>query len=175
MIGFHLKVKEKIEILLTKHRKKQFDDALAVNDIRCEPYYVFPPYISPTKVTTAIQKSLYAQEGDMNGFEWQVISEIAAKENVVFWHRILDRSGFCLNGFLNHYPDFVVYTSKGNIVLVETKGGDRDNTDSANKLALGKTYERFAGNSYKYFMVFDSNPISGAHTVDDFLSLIVKL
>jgi type III restriction enzyme len=175
IVGYSNKIKEKIEQLLTKHRKKQFDDALAVNEILCAPFFTFPPSISPARVSTALQKSLYLNEGEMNNFEWSVISEIAAKDNVIFWHRIIDRQGFCLNGYINHYPDFVVYTDKGNIVLVETKGGDRDNTDSANKLALGKTYEKCAGNKYKYFMVFDSNPINGAYTLDNFLSLIVKL
>jgi type III restriction enzyme len=175
IIGYKNKIKEKIELLLTKYRKQEFENSLAINDIRCEPFYTFPPSVSPSKISTPLQKSLYVREGDMNDFEWKAISEIAAFENVVFWHRILDRNGFCLNGFINHYPDFVMYTQKGNIVLVETKGGDRDNTDSINKLALGTTYASGAGNKYKYFMVFDSNPIKGAYTLEDFLSLVGKL
>jgi len=79
-------------------------------------------------------------------------------ENVVFWHRNLTiGKGFLINGFSsNHYPDFILYTEKGNIVIIETKGNDRDNDDSRDKNRLGKTWAEKSGDSYKYFMVFQN-------------------
>lgn len=99
------------------------------------------------------------------------------------WHRNLERGkGFLLNGFLNHYPDFIVLTERKNIIVVETKGDDRDNSDSKDKLKLGKIWESQAnqiahetGYRYHYMMVFESNPIDGAHTTGDVLKLIEAL
>ncbi|MBQ8692994.1 MAG: hypothetical protein IJ520_07615, partial [Synergistaceae bacterium] len=79
-------------------------------------------------------------------------------DNIAWWHknRVRD-SGFCLNGFLNHYPDFIAKTKNNNILIIETKGGHLDNMDSKLKLELGKRWEVMAGSSYKYFMVFDDD------------------
>jgi len=38
---------------------------------------------------------------------------------------------FYLNGAINHYPDFIVKTRNGRIVLVETKGDNTDPTQNA--------------------------------------------
>jgi type III restriction enzyme len=119
----------------------------------------------------------------MNGLEAPVIGKVAQLENVVWWHCNLERSkGFCINGFINHYPDFVVLTASRNIVVIETKGDDRDNSDSKDKLKLGKTWESQAnqithetGYRYHYMMVFESNPIDGAHLTADALELIASL
>ena len=56
-----------------------------------------------------ISKNLYVEEGEMNDFEKKVIYDVANLDSVVFWHRNLERGkGFLLNGFINHYPDFIV-------------------------------------------------------------------
>ena len=119
----------------------------------------------------------------MNGLEIPVISKVAELENVIWWHCNLERSkGFCINGFINHYPDFVVLTASKNIVVIETKGDDRDNSNSKGKLKLGKIWEAQAnqishetGYRYHYMMVFDSNLIDGALLISDALKLIEKL
>ena len=87
----------------------------------------------------SISKSLYEREGAMNNFETSFITEISSLPNIAFWHRNLGRGkGFAINGYSsNHYPDFIAYTTSGKIVVIETKGGDRDNTDSAMKCRLG--------------------------------------
>jgi type III restriction enzyme len=51
----------------------------------------------------------------------------------------------------------------------QTKGDDRDNTDSELKLKLGKLWESKAGAAFKYMMVFDNNPIEGAERLADAL------
>jgi len=57
----------------------------------------------------------------MNGYERTVIEQIAGLSNVEFWHRNDGRSGFYINGWINHYPDFIVVTKSGNILAIETK------------------------------------------------------
>jgi type III restriction enzyme len=61
------------------------------------------------------------------------------------------------------------------VILLETKGDDRDNSDSIQKLKLGKTYADTAGRNYKYFMVFDTKSIDGSKTVDEFLNSLDNL
>lgn len=84
---------------------------------------------------------------------------------------------FVLNGFINHYPDFILATEKGHIILLETKGDDRDNSDSKAKLRLGRKWAELACNQYHYFMVFDENDtgFDGAYRISDFMSLLKKL
>ncbi len=57
----------------------------------------------------------------MNGYERAVIEQIAGLSNVEFWHRNDGRNGFSLNGWINHYPDFIVVTKSGKILAIETK------------------------------------------------------
>ncbi|WP_176122303.1 hypothetical protein [Paraburkholderia youngii] len=112
-----------------------------------------------------------------------VIRGVADLENIVWWHRNLERAkGFVINGFLNHYPDFIVLTKNKSIVIVETKGDDRDNSNSKDKLKLGKLWEANAnqlsletGYRYHYMMVFDNNRIDGAYTIGEVLKLIEDL
>ena len=55
---------------------------------------------------SSIGKSLYSNEGTMNKFEKDVITEIATLDNVEWWHRNLDNKGkgFYINSYINHYP-----------------------------------------------------------------------
>ena len=111
----------------------------------------------------------------MNGFEGKVINELANLENIVFWHKIIEKRGFRLNGFLNHYPDFVLLTKSGKILLVESKGDNLDNSDSMRKLRLAQLWTSKAGNNYRYFMVFDNSPIENAHKLDEVTKLIAQM
>ena len=172
------KIKDKIESLMATYREKRFNDMISAREITCEPYYHFPTEISPIETMLPISKSLYTDEASVNSLEEKVILAVAGLENVKWWHRNIERHGFCLNGFINHYPDFIVMTQKGNIVLIETKGDDRDNSDSRAKLALGKKWESLAGvGRYSYFMVFDENDtgLDGAKTVAEFMGIMKRL
>lgn len=69
--------------------------------------------------------------------------------------------------------------SFGDIVIIETKGDDRDNSDSEGKLKLGKAWESQANQlthntGYKYHcsMVFETKPIDGALTPSEALSFL---
>uniref|UniRef100_UPI003AB1E26B hypothetical protein n=1 Tax=Dialister succinatiphilus TaxID=487173 RepID=UPI003AB1E26B len=98
-------------------------------------------------------------------------------DNVKWWHRNIDRKEFFINGFINHYPDFIVMTKAGRILMVETKGDQLFNEDSRNKLFLGRKWANMAGTKYRYFMVFESKDpeLEGAYNKEDFLNLLKKL
>lgn len=169
------KIKGKINALATEHAEKSFEKWLAADRLAVKECYELPVCIHPVETAPGIPKSLYAREGGMNSLEVKVINDIANLDNVLFWHRILERKGFCLNGFINHYPDFVVQTRNGKTLLIETKGDDRDNSDSERKLKLGKAWAAKGGNRYRYFMVFDKTPIEGAYRLDEVLPIIANL
>ena len=111
----------------------------------------------------------------MNTFEASVLDYVVGLKNVHWWHRIIERRGFKINGFINHYPDFIVKTNSGKIIVIETKGDDRDNSDSKTKLKLGRHWAAQSGGQYRYFMVFDHKALDGAYTVDDFIEIMKEL
>ena len=170
------KIKHKIDQLTSEHVKGIFNQELVTNKITVKDNYKIPiTQIAGDLFDFGITKSLYRKEHKMNDFEKRVINEIANLENILFWTKNLEKKGFRLNGFINHYPDFLVVTKKGNILLVESKGDDRDNSDSAMKVELGKQWESKAGSRYKYLMIFDKTELNGAYPLDKGLKIISDL
>lgn len=104
---------------------------------------------------------------------------IAALPNIKWWHRVIDsnKKAFRLNGFINHYPDFIVCFQSGRIALIETKGDHLGNDESKRKLELGRQWQSMAGQNYRYFMVFDKDalPGKGSYTLDNIVSVLKEL
>ena len=182
-IGVHSyadKILEKIKGLEEKYREEQFKRWIDNGKIFCQSSYQMPRVITPSDVTDSIPKSLYdAEKNDMNNGEHELLDAVVGLDNVKWWHRIIERNDFRINGFINHYPDFMVMTQSGKLVLIEYKGDDRDNSDSARKVKLGRIWQDKAGISagadcYRYFMVFKNRDfgIEGAYMLDDFISML---
>lgn len=170
-------IQEKIELLLKEYQKQVFKQWLDVGKISLKKaHYSFPKDISMTKKEmVGIDKGLYEKEETVNDFEYDVISSIADCPNVLFWHRNMEKKGFCINGFINHYPDFIVRMKSGKTILIETKGDHLENEDSMNKIGLGNKWADLAGDDYKYFMVFQSKEVDGAITVKQLLQYLNEL
>ena len=167
---------KKIEQLEIQHQEEVFYKMLATGEIECQPMFQFRKVISPNKTEDGIDGSLYQKEyGDIDGFEREALLKINATGNVLWWHRVNqhDRKDFCINGCVNHYPDFIFKTLKGNIVIVETKGDDRDNSDSAKKVKMGNALASYS--NIKYFMVFDHKKMEGAYKLDEFLNMFKNM
>ena len=172
------KIQEKIRGLEEAYREDKFGRWLDAGKIVCQASYTLPPVITPADTTYAIPKSLYeAEKDDMNNGEHELIDAVVALGNVKWWHRIIERKGFRLNGYINHYPDFMVMTNSGKLVLIEYKGDDRDNSDSERKLKLGRKWQALCGQDYRYFMVFKNRDfgIDGAYTLDQFIEVMKEL
>ncbi len=171
------RIKSKIRSHADNYAEGRFNDFVTIGKVVTEPSWVFPDRIVPGPLGASIGHSLYEREGLMNNFETSVITSIASLPNIAFWHRNLGRGkGFAINGFKsNHYPDFIVVTKSGKILLLETKGDDRDNSDSAAKCRLGNKWAELAGKEFLYFMVFDKKAIEGAYNVDKAKELIRQL
>ncbi len=170
-------IKEKIRLLADAHAEVIFNEWIETGRICTQAVWKFKEAIIPVRTSVNISNSLYTHEGDMNSLEQQFIMEVANYPNIAFWHRNLGKSkGFALNGFKSdHYPDFIIVTQKSKVILVETKGGDRDNSDSESKLRLGRKWAELSGSDYKYMMVFDKNAIEGAYNLDKARELIRQM
>ena len=169
-------IKEKIEILLKDYQKQVFLQWLNVGKIQLKGHYTFIDAIAmPKEEMVGIDKGLYVAEETVNDFEYDVISAIADNPNVLFWHRNREKKDFCINGYINHYPDFIIRMKSGNTILVEAKGDHLVNDDSKNKIWLGNKWADLAGSDYKYFMVFQTKEIEGAITVKQLLQYLNEL
>lgn len=166
-------IKKKINSLTDAYAEKQFSILLDKGTIVCQPFFKFRNRIQPKSTQKGITKNLYIEEGEMNSFERKVINEVANLDSVVYWHRNLERGkGLLLNGFINHYPDFIVQMKDGKTILIETKGDHLDGSDSQQKIRLGNYWASKAGNNYRYFMVFESDKLDGSRTVGELIDII---
>lgn len=172
-------IKKKIEDLQAEHRKKVFWDKLEIWSIELKPYFSFPEKIILKHPECHITNSLYQKENDwLNGFEKEIIDSIANNENTLFWVRNIDRDKnyFCINWFINHYPDFIIYTKKGNIIFLETKWKHLETwADTALKIELWNTWSNKTPNNYKYFLVAQETALTGGKTINDFFKLYREL
>lgn len=171
------KIKKKVESLLAVHAEERFNLMVEQGRIVCQPSYAFPETISPIRSISTFPRTLYSEEEDMNGLELDVADAIANMPNVKWWHRNIANSGYCINGFITAYPDIIVMTNSGKLVMVEPKGDHLGNTDSRQKVAIGRVWQNLAGSSYRYYMVFrdrDLN-VSGAYRLDRFLEIMREL
>ena len=172
-----LKIKAHVKKLESEYAREQFQTLLDTNKIIVKPSYSFASELTHVNPHTAIEKSLFECEASINKFEEEVIMKLASLENVWFWHRnIVKGKGFALNGYdSNHYPDFIIYTQNKNLILIETKGDDRDNDDSRAKNILGKKWAEKAGDSYKYFMVFQKKKVADTYTAESIIDIVKML
>ncbi len=167
------RIKEKIEQLETKFMEENFMRMLDADKIIAKPRYEFPKSHTLQQIGAALPKSLYEREEAFNDFEATVINDVANLPNVEWWTRNVEKKGFCINGFINHYPDFIIKTKNGKIVLLETKG---DHLDASAKVRLGQLWAAKAGNEYRYYLAYDKrDDVSGSFTKAKFIEQLKQL
>jgi type III restriction enzyme len=144
-----------------QYREKSFYNLKNLGKLNCgiddEPF-LFKRSFDTCKADVSYANSLYTYEEKVDGFEADVRTIIAGSSNVKWWHRIRsnDSEEFHLNGFINHYPDFVVMTRSGVLVFIESKGQHLDGSDSGKKSDMGEIWDNLTGPNFRYFMVFRS-------------------
>lgn len=171
------KIKQTIQDILAKRYKKAFNTQLAAGKIVCHPAYQLPIAIAPTRVTSAYAHSLYKAEEEMNSLETDLVLRLTNLNNIRWWHRNLANTGFFINGFTKHYPDFIIKTENEHVILVETKGEHLANEDSKLKINLGRSWSAAAGDKFKYFMVFADaeKALDGAFGMSEFIDILKEL
>jgi len=171
------KIYDKVKQLLNVHAKDTFYKWIEQDMILCRPLYAFPAGITAAKVNDVIPKSLYTAEEDVNGYESRVAWELSALSNIRWWHRNISRRGFAINGAVVAYPDLIVMTESGKLLLVETKGDHLKNDESKEKAETGATWAAKAsqlGRIYKYFMVYETKKpeYAGAYSHERFMEIV---
>ena len=179
--SFATKICDYIVKLQEETALKNFYDWLEVGKIVVEPRFKLAPLIALSGKSSSLTKSLYKQECELDDkFEYDMAMALTGIDSVKWWHRnpTSGRNAFCLNAFRNHYPDFIVKTHSGKILLVETKGDQLENEESREKIKLGRAWQNAAGNqTYKYYMVFQNKDLhlDGAYQFDAFLKMLKEL
>lgn len=172
--AFAGKIDDYIEQQMQDFAQNEFNTLLAQGNIVCKPSYILPKTINPLNATTAYPRSLYKAEQTGNPLEQRFMLDLSSMDNIKWWHRNISRLGLCLNGYINHYPDFILCTHSGKIILVETKGDHLDGVESRQKAELGNRWADKAGDQFFYFMVFENkqSDIPLARTYDNFLPIL---
>ena len=162
---------------LLPRRRLIYGARLTTGRFLCRPSYSFPASISPISSIDIYDKSLYEAEESGNKFESEHIQAITGLPNIRWWHRHIARTGFAINGFINHYPDFIVRTRSGKIVIIETKGDHLTNEETLDKLHLGRACQEQVWPGYRYIFVFQDKDISmtGAYPMSKFLKILAEL
>jgi type III restriction enzyme len=183
--NYYPKIKKKIENLRAEHTESMFNLWIETGKITCELTYGFPQTISPSRYTSALPKTLYTAEEEMNGLEKDLAWELANRPNIKWWHRNISRSGFAINGYVvdgnpNAYPDIIAMTESGKILVIEPKGDYLDGTNAQHKVKIGRKWQNEAnkaGDRYRYYMVFREKDlkVDGAVRFDRFLEILEGL
>lgn len=170
-------VRNRVRLEMLNFRIKTFNKWLRNDDIFAHPRYQFSKIINPLSISTPCENTLYEREETkgLTDIEEKVMGILVSSENVLWWHRNNATHGFYLNGVQKHFPDFILKTQKGNIILLETKGPQLKGENSMLKIDMGKAWENCCGRTYRYFMVFESNPLDGAISINDFNEVLEKL
>ena len=180
-LAYSEKVAARIKTLLESWYEKRFTDLLTAQDIFVDFTFAYAEKAIVPGNRSEWKKMLYTGEGKMNSFEQSLIEEVCGMDNILWWHRNgdnpYDKNAWCINGFLNHYPDFIVMTKKGHLVAVETKGEQLGNEDNFAKARLGYLLDTHDNNDkFSYFMVFEKEKPDrpGCKSRQEFLNLLEK-
>lgn len=137
--------------------EERFGKLLSRGDVRLEPAYRFPESFVQATPMTSYDGALYeAEDGRVDGLERKMVDLLANSRRVRWWHRVVERKQgeFSINGFINHYPDFLALTYDGTLMAIEAKG-EHLGDDARRKLRLGTRWADMGGAEFRYFMVFE--------------------
>lgn len=85
------------------------------------------------------------RDGDLNGFERDVALYADGKDAIGWWWRLVQRRDWGLQGWRKHkvYPDFLIRLEgeSNRLLVLETKGADRENPDTQFKRELFQILE----------------------------------
>lgn len=157
--------------------EERFGTLLSRGDVRLAPEYRLPKSFVQANPMTSYDKELYeAEDGRVDGVERKMVDLLANSPRVVWWHRVVERKPgeFSINGFINHYPDFLALRDDGTLMAIETKG-EHLGDDARRKLRLGTRWSDMAGAGFRYFMVFEREALdeANAFTLAEFGSEIL--
>ena len=165
------KLKKKVQEFMNNHAEEQFEKRLG-SQIVLRDNYLFPEKITLIRSTPSGNYGLYTKEEAVNTLENKLKGALEEMDNIVFWHRNISKTGFEINGNINHYPDFIVYTKSKKILLIETKG---EHLNADKKIKLGNFYTKYSNQDIHYYMLFENNVPNGAFDFDTIVGWIREM
>ncbi len=170
-------VRKRVRQEMLNFRRETFLQWVSTEEIFAKGTYFFSQESNLIELYTPCENTLYEREesSKLTDIERKMADWLSSSSNIQWWHRNHQTQGFCLNGAINHYPDFIVKTKNGKIVLIETKGAPYKGDDSIAKIELGQNWEKCVGREYRYIMVFDTNPLPNAYSWQDALNILNRV
>lgn len=165
------KLKIKIQGFMLAHAEEEFKKRLGT-EIVLKESFVFPDKITLTRSMLSGKLGLYSKEEAVNSLENKLKGVLEEMDNIIFWHRNISRRGFEINGNINHYPDFIIYTESKKIILLETKG---EHLNADKKIKLGDFYTKYSNQQIHYLMVFENNAPKDAYNFDGAVDRIRRM
>ena len=171
-------IQEAVRGLADEFCEDRFEKMLAAGTVELQNTYCFPESVLQPNPMTRYAKSLYeAEDGGIDGDERAMIDLLSNSPRILWWHRDVERrrDEFSINGFINHYPDFLALRDDGVLMAIETKGEHLKGDDTRNKLSLGTRWADMAGRNFRYFMVFadEALDIPNSFTMAEFAGEIL--
>ena len=153
------RIKEIIEEILTEKAKKSFDKLKNDGKLIIDKSVSFVPKDKIKMYNffkNPFQRHFYKYAHKLNGEEEEFAYLIDNLENVDVWYRNVEKIDFYIQGWRRgrFCPDFIVKTKKGNYIVLEYKGKDREtNEDTQYKVELGKIWEELDKGNYYFDLV----------------------
>jgi len=175
-VNFHKlreEIEKKIDRIIDDFTVKKFNKLEREKLIASDgAYFNFPKVVKLTEVCSDdFKKHLYEKAGKMNKEELNLVWQIDGLNNVLWWFRNPENTGFYIQGWFKNkfYPDFIVKTEKGNYIVLEYKGEHlKGSEDTKYKKAIGEKWEKLSNKKYSFELV-DSN------NIDNIINKISKL
>jgi len=165
-----LEIKNKIQELLNGYTQTHFETLRNEKKLGTCPGFIPPPTVEIfLHEDTEYGKHFYERAYLMNSEERVVASKIDSLDNVCWWLRNIERSGFYLQGYSKgrFFPDFVVKTKSNNYFIIEYKGEYLLGTaDTRYEEEIGEIWQNLAPENY-FFRLIGKDKIN---EVVDFLS-----
>lgn len=164
--AYRYKIKESIERRIDEIvdglTKTRFDGLLQKQMLVARgEHFVFSDNINLLYVSQEnFNKHLYEKAGKMNGEELDFAGQLNVLENIYWWFRNPEMSGFYIQGWKKQkfYPDFIIKTNKGNYIVLEYKGEHLiGSEDSEYKKAIGQVWKKLSGKNYYFKWVEKKN------------------
>ncbi|MBI3903879.1 MAG: DEAD/DEAH box helicase family protein [Nitrosomonadales bacterium] len=170
-------VRKRVRLEMARYRRKSFVHWVRTAEVFTDACYALSSEVHPVELYTPSANTLYEREerARSTNLESSMADWLATAPSIRWWHRNHQTRGFCLNGPINHYPDFIVRTQRDTLVLIETKGEHLQNDDSDTKVELGKLWQDCVGRGYRYIMVFDQVPVDGALNWQDAIDMLKQV
>ncbi|MGK2848703.1 MAG: DEAD/DEAH box helicase [Minisyncoccota bacterium] len=155
---------EVIHSVLEEYAKKQFDQLMTKKKISVKTFESFPEIITlKQEIPQEFNRNYYEKIDKLNKEELSFVERLDPDTlpNIKFWIRSREKQDpFFIQGWRKNkfYPDFVVFTKKGNIIALEWKGEDRvSNEDTAYKVSIGDMWSKLGKGKLHFFLVHNGN------------------